>query len=136
MDYKKIFIDSDIILDVFMQREPFSRASQVLLNVSKTNIVTSALVIANVHYFIKKHTNKNTAKTLIKEIAEIIEILPFGKENILSAANSDHADFEDSIQYHIAIQHNCDIIITRNIKDYKHSAIPVLTAEQFLRKIL
>lgn len=138
MDYKKIFIDSDIILDVFLQRSPFFKYSQVLLNISnpELKLTTSTLVIANVHYFIKKYTNKNTAKLLIKEFLDIFEILSFEREHILSAVNSDHTDLEDSFQYYIAIQNNCDAIITRNIKDYKHATIPVLTAEQFLRTIL
>jgi len=109
-----------------------------VLNISNPEIklVTSALVIANVHYFLRKHTNKSIAKVLVKEITKLFGILSFEEEHILLAVDSDHADLEDSFQYYIALQNNCDTIITRNIKDYKHATIPVVTAEQFLRTIL
>lgn len=138
MAYKKLFIDSDIILDLFLQRQPFFKFSQVLLNgtVPDCELTTSALILANVHYLIRKHVNKVTAKNIIKEITDILQVFSFEEQHILSAINSDHADFEDSIQYYIALQNHCDVIITRNIKDYKNSTIPVLTAEQFLRTIL
>lgn len=138
MAYKKLFIDIDILLDLFLQRQPFFKFSQVLLNgtVPGVELTTSALILANVHYLIRKHVSKATAKEIIKDITDILQVFPFEEQHILSAANNDHADFEDSIQYYIALQNNCDLIITRNIKDYKSSTIPVLTAEQFLRAIL
>jgi predicted nucleic acid-binding protein len=65
----------------------------------------------------------------------LIDILPFEGDVIKLALVSGFVDLEDSIQYHIAQKYNCDAIITRNIKDYKKSKLPVLTAEQFLRTL-
>lgn len=137
MEYKKIFVDSDIILDLFFQRQPFFKFSQVLFNetIPELELATSTLVLANVYYLLRKHVNKTTAKSLLKDITEMLQILSFEEQHILSAINNDHADFEDSIQYDIAMKNNCGTIITRNIKDYKHATIPVLTAEQFLRTL-
>ncbi|QKJ31981.1 PIN domain-containing protein [Mucilaginibacter mali] len=138
MIYKKVFIDSDIILDLIFQRQPFFKYSQVLFDgvFPEYELTTSALILANVHYLIRKHVNKATAKDIIKNVTDILKVFPFEKQHILLAVSSDHSDFEDSIQYHIAMQNKCDFILTRNLKDYKHSTIPVLTAEQFLRTIL
>lgn len=67
---------------------------------------------------------------------DIFDILSLEADNIQHALQSTFTDFEDAVQYDIAKNNDCDTIITRNIKDYKHSAIPVLTAEQFLRTVL
>lgn len=136
MAYKKIFVDSDIILDLLLRREPFVSYSQVLFTKQPVKLCTSALVLANVHYVTQKILNKKTAKNLVKEILDLMDIFPFDGGHILLAINNEHIDFEDSIQYHIAKQQNCDLIVTRNIRHYKTFDIPVLTAEQYLRSIL
>ena len=53
---------------------------------------------------------------------------------ILAALNSNFKDFEDAIQYHTALENELDLIITRNKKDFKTSALPVLTAKEYLKK--
>ena len=52
------------------------------------------------------------------------------------ALASNFKDFENAIQYHTALENNLDIIITRNTKDFKNSVIPILTAKEYLLKIL
>jgi predicted nucleic acid-binding protein len=139
MAFKRLFIDSDVILDLFLERQPFYKFSQTLLNWSTQDnysLCTSALVIANVYYFLNKASkDSNLSKQKIELLTHFISILPVGFEDILAAIHSTGNDFEDSIQIHVAQNHNCDAIITRNTKDYKHSAIPVLTAEQFLHTL-
>jgi len=94
------------------------------------------MVIANVHYFLSKSLrDKSIAKKQIELLTHFISILPVGNEDIQAAINSSGNDFEDSIQIHVAQKHNCDYIITRNTKDYKHADIPALTAEQFLQTL-
>ena len=139
MAFKSLFVDSDVILDLFLERQPFYKFSQTLLNsLNQENyqLYTSALIIANVHYFLSKSlSDKSMAKQKIKLLTHFINILSVGIEDIQAAINSTGNDFEDSIQIHIAQKHNCNAIITRNVKDYKHSTIPVLTAEQFLQTL-
>jgi len=135
----EIFIDSDIILDLFLNREPHIVHAQELLNLfdkEEVNLYTSSIIINNVYYFINKGRNRSIAKSAVKLLADILKILPVYADAVELAVDSDFKDFEDALQYYTALKQNCDYIITRNTKDYKHSAIPVLTAEQFLRTIL
>jgi predicted nucleic acid-binding protein len=135
----KIFIESDIILDLFLSREPFLKHAQELLNLydeKKFELYTSALIINNVYYFVRKEKNSAVAKRAISILVEMIKILAIGGEAVKFAVNSELKDFEDALQVYTATQNNCNAIITRNIKDYKQATIPVLTAEQFLRNIL
>ena len=139
MDYRRVFVDSDVILDLFLKREPFFKFSQTLFNSSERNylkLYTSTLIIANVHYFVSKALkDKSLAKSHIKLLIELISVISVTAEHIQTAVNSSGNDFEDAIQISVAETSKADFIITRNTKDYKHSAIPVLTAEQFLRTL-
>jgi len=135
MIYKNIFVDSDILLDLLLKREPFDRFSELLLEQSRSHqisLYTSTLILANVHYLIAKDFNRYIAKEQLKVLSHIIQMLPFEPDDIKMALDSEHIDFEDTIQFFIAKKHKCDLIISRNIKHYKKFSLPVLTAEQFL----
>ena len=135
MIYKNIFIDSDILLDLFLIRKPFDRFSELLLQQSKNgqfNLYTSTLILANIYYLAAKNFNKQIAKEQLKILTGIIQMLPFEPDDVEMALNSEHVDFEDTIQFFIAKKHSCDLIISRNTKHYKKFSLPVLTAEQFL----
>ncbi|MDB4901051.1 MAG: PilT protein [Mucilaginibacter sp.] len=135
MIYKNIFIDSDIFLDLLLTRRPFDRFSELLLQQGKTGqfkLCTSTLILANIYYLIAKNFNKQIAKKELKVLTGIIRMLPFEPDDVEMALNSEHVDFEDTIQFFIANKHSCDLIISRNIKHYKKFSLPVLTAEQFL----
>jgi len=139
MIYKRIFVDSDILLDLLLKRDPFVIYSRALLadhTQKLVDIYTSTLILANVHYVISKQLNKNGALISIKYLMGLVKVLSFEEAQIKAAINAGHIDFEDSIQYYIARQNNCDLIISRNTKHYKGLDIPVLTAEEFLRRIL
>jgi predicted nucleic acid-binding protein len=138
MAYKKIFVDSDILLDLLLNREPFEKFSQILLQHginNKLNLYSSTLILANIHYMMAKNFSKHVAKEQLKALVKIIGMLSFEPDEINKALISEHVDFEDTIQYFIAQRNQCDLIISRNIKHYKKFDIPVLTAEQFLQTL-
>ena len=138
MAYKHLFIDSHILLDLLLKRDPFYYYVQALLIESKKQnmqLSTSALAIANVNYILIKQTGAAEARKKIKDLIAVLKILPFESNIIELGIDSHFSDLEDAFQYFIAKANNCDIILTRNIKDYKQATIPVLTAEQFLRQL-
>lgn len=138
MVYKSIFIDSDILLDILLKRDPFYRFGQKLLNKGKNKeieISTSALIIANIYYIIVRVLGKNEAKDKVKKLLKILTVLPLDADCITLAMNSNFSDIEDAMQHFIAMQNQCDVIITRNLKDYKKSLLPIMSAEQYLRTI-
>lgn len=139
MDYNNLFLDSDVILDLLFERKPYSLFTEVLFEEcpkQQIYLKTSALVIANIHYIATKKLGRSLVRERLKNLIKKIGVLSFEINAIDFALNSAFTDFEDAIQHFIATENNCDLIITRNIKDYKHSSIPVLTAEQYLRTIL
>jgi len=134
---KKIFFDSDIMLDVTLRREQFYLPALNLFEVChQQNIaaVTSSVAFINTNYFLRKQAPATRWGSL-QRLRSLLSIIDVTEAMIDMALKEEHADFEDAVQYYAALTANVDAIITRNIKDYKHATIPVLTAEQFLRTL-
>ncbi len=134
---KKVFLDSDIILDVLLNRSEFYIPAMNILELAREKrllVSTSSVVFVNVNYFLSKFDRENRMRSL-KRIRSIISIVNVDEAIIDQALQSDLKDFEDAVQYYAAKSARTDYIITRNIKDYKNSAIPVLTAGQFLETL-
>jgi predicted nucleic acid-binding protein len=132
---EKIFIDTDIILDVVLEREPFFSDSQKLLSLVEGNYFqgfTSSLVIANCYYIISSNRDDRTALKTVSKLRSILEVLPLTDKEIGEALNSSIKDFEDGIQYFIAINNKISNLITRNISDYKALDINILSPKDFL----
>jgi predicted nucleic acid-binding protein len=134
-----VFLDSDILLDVILIRLPhYSLSAQVLDLTAKSDytLCTTVHGLLNIHYITKKQIGLENADKAIKLLLEKLHIVTEDKLIADQAINSLFTAFEDAVQYFAALGAKAEVIITRNIKDYTHSTIPVLTAEQFLRTIL
>ncbi len=134
---KKIFLDSDIILDALLKRPGFYLPAMNIINLAYQlhfKAITSSVAFVNVHYFLDKFDRANKFQLLI-DLRSIVSIIEIGETTIDLALKSGFSDFEDAVQCYAAMGAKADIIITRNIKDYKQSTITVLTAEQFLRTL-
>ena len=134
---KKLFIDTNIVIDLLSRRKPFYDESADLFSLADQNIIelnVSSLTIANTSYTLLRQTNTKNTKTILRKLRLIVNILPLDDKIIGIALNDDSfIDFEDGLQYFTALEHNQDIIITRNLKDFKASKLPVMTARQFLK---
>ncbi|MBC6367191.1 PIN domain-containing protein [Algoriphagus sp. AK58] len=130
------FLDSDIILDLLMDRTPYSEDSKVIFQLSgadQIKLYCSSIIVTNVFYIIRKTFGKEKAVESIGSLLIFCGILPVGEREIRNAYQSDFSDFEDSIQYHVAIgKPEIRAIITRNKKDYILSKIPVVSPKEFL----
>jgi len=132
---EKIFIDTDVILDVAFERKPFFYHSQKILSLVEKNYFTgftSSLILANCYYIISNNKNRNIAQKTISKLRSILTILPFTDKEIGESLNSNISDFEDGVQYFIAVNNGLDTIITRNIRDYKKVNINVFLPNDFL----
>jgi hypothetical protein len=133
-----IFVDSDILLDVILDRIPFYDSSVrilLLADQSEFSCCTAVHSLLNVHYVTKRKLGLPEADKAIKLLIGKITIVSEDQTTVDQAIQSGFTDFEDAVQFFAAKSVNADYIITRNLKDYKESTIPVLTAEQFLRTL-
>ncbi|WP_203295187.1 type II toxin-antitoxin system VapC family toxin [Luteirhabdus pelagi] len=132
-----VFIDTDVILDFFFDRVPFAEfAAQVLNNCEEKKIsgFTTPVVISNVYYMLRKVGKHDMVIEKIKQLLTIIDITSMDKKVVLNALNSKFKDFEDALQNYSAVENgSIDLILTRNIKDYKKSKLAVMTPETYLK---
>ena len=131
----KIFIDGDVILDLLLKRTHFFEAAAKLFTlIEKDKIAgyTSPLIIANIYYIITRLENKKSALEKIRLLRSLLEILELNEKIIDIAIARPCNDFEDSIQYHCAVEHGITRLITRNIKDYPKEDIDILEPLDYL----
>ena len=132
---KKVFIDSDVILDCFLAREPFYQSSTKILELAyrnKLRAFSSVVVFTNINYFLSQSATIKQVTANLTKLRSIISIITSGNEELDLALNSEFKDFEDAVQYFTALKGKVDCIITRNKKDFKLSKLPVVTPDEFL----
>lgn len=135
----KLFIDSDIFLDVLLDRKEFVDQSSKIFDLSTRNsfkLFTSSICISNTYYICSNLVGKEAARKNLNLIKPLFEICPSSNLAIEQALNSEFADLEDAFQYFTAVENSIDVIITRNIKDFKLSEIPVLNPTQYLATLI
>jgi predicted nucleic acid-binding protein len=132
---KSLFVDTNIVIDLLSHREPFYEEAANLFSLADRKIIKlniSSLTIANAAYILFRQTNSKKAKEILRKLRLIVNLLPLDDKIIGLALNDDSfSDFEDGLQYFTAIENNQDIIITRNLKDFKAAKLPAMTARQF-----
>lgn len=134
----KLFLDTNVMLDFFGERDSlYISAAKIATLADKRSlqITVSALSYATISYFLTKYDGLEKTKEKLRKFKVISEICELDEVIIEKGLNSDFSDFEDSLQYFSALRTECDIIITRNGKDFKKSEIPVMSPDEFLNSI-
>ncbi|MDQ1140134.1 type II toxin-antitoxin system VapC family toxin [Pedobacter agri] len=135
----KIFLDTNVILDLLGQRIPFYDAIAkvaTLADQKKIVLVASPLSFTTAEYVLNKFESQESVLNKLRKFKIICNVCSVDEEIIEKGLNSDFKDFEDAVQYYAALQANCTIIITRNGKDFKNSIIPIMTAEEYISRII
>lgn len=132
---EKVFIDTDIALDLLSERQPYYiYAAQLFTLADKGDIkiFVSSLSFSNLNYLLSRQFSSKDARRVLSKFKVLVNVLKVDDKVIELSLNSEFKDFEDAIQYYTAIENNIETLITRNLKDYKHARISVMTAEDFL----
>jgi predicted nucleic acid-binding protein len=135
----KILIDSDVILDFFFDRLPFSESASEILMLCEGKEITgyiTPVIISNLYYLLRKNAKHDKVIDHLKKLLNILETATMNKQIVLNALNSDFNDFEDALQnFSAEFQKEIHVIVTRNTKDFKTSSLSVMTPETYLRSI-
>ena len=133
----KLFIDSDVIIDFFTDREPHVNPASELFDLSekgKVKLHVSAVSINNIYYIVRKYLGHKKTLEVVEELADMAEIIGTTKKEIIQALKNNFKDSEDSVQYSSAMTiEGIEAIITRNVKDYRNSKIAVMTPLNYLK---
>jgi predicted nucleic acid-binding protein len=132
----KAFIDSDVLLDFFLDRQPFSEHSAAILDLcEKRHIagITSPLVLNNVYYILRQKAGHEKTMKCMHFLIDLLQTVTMSRETVLAAIDSGFTDFEDSLQYGAVVSDDSiHCIVTRNIKDFRKSTRAVHTPAGFL----
>jgi predicted nucleic acid-binding protein len=134
----KLFWDTNIMFDFLGERDPFYISTAKIATLAdkrEVTVVASALSYATISYLLAKYESIEKIKDKLRKFNVISEICELDEVIIEKGLNSNFLDFEDSLQYYSALRTECDIIITRNGKDFKKSQIPIMTPDEFLKSI-
>ncbi len=133
---EKIFLDTDVILDLLSKRQPFYENSYKvfsLIDRNKIKAYTSPVIFANIHYILPKQLSKQIALQNLIKLRKFVNVVPITEEIIDLSLKSNFTDYEDSIQYYAALLSDISILLTRNLKDYKNAKIAVSTPEEYIK---
>ncbi len=131
---KKVFLDTNIIVDLIADRKPFSKYAIEIFNKAEENkikLFTSSHSIATTHYLLKKYLDEKTLRDVLYNLLDFLIVIPVDIDVLKKGLRSKHKDFEDAIQILCASTvEKLDCIVTRNIKDFRDCEILVLPPDE------
>ena len=132
----KLLIDTNVVLDVLLRREPFFRTAAEVLNLTQRDDVreyVSASAITDIYYIANKQMkDRDAVRDLLKRLLMIVSVAAVSEWEIQNALNLAWGDFEDSVQYSVALLNEMDGIVTRNPSDYQEANMRIWLPEQVL----
>ncbi|MFA4835439.1 MAG: PIN domain-containing protein [Dehalococcoidia bacterium] len=131
----RILFDTNVILDVMLDREPFADAASALLEQVENGVIAgylSATTITTIHYLASKAIGEEKAQTEIEKLFSLFEVAPINRAVLEAALKSRMADFEDAVLSEAAKAVGVDGIVTRNIKDFKRAGISIYNPIELL----
>ena len=134
----KLFLDANVVLDLILKRQPFFEAIAEIITIAENKnykLCVSSVTFVNINYVACKFTDKKNVLESLKILRIVIDVLSISETEIDKALYSKFNDFEDAVQHFCALKYNCNYIITRDLKDFKNSEIPVMTPTEFLVSI-
>lgn len=134
----RLFVDTNVMLDLLGERVPFYDSIAKIATLAdngEVSLIVSALSYSTVFYVLSKYESKDNVREKLRKFNIISEVAAVDEIVIEKGLNSAFTDFEDSLQYFCALKAECDVLLTRNPKDFKDSSIPVLSADEYLMSI-
>ena len=137
-----LLIDSNVVLDIFLERAPFFSMSARAISLSKTyeneiNHFISAASVTDIYYLAKKNLKNNSVvRELFKILFEFVKVVDVTDKDIHAAFALNWKDFEDSVQYAVAKSNNFDGIVTRNMEGFDaDDAVKIFTPEEICKYV-
>ena len=131
----KIFVDTNILLDVILHRNDFYQQSAKVWADCETKKVqgfVSAISLNNMHYVIRKWVESDTALDYVRSVLNVFAIVPLDATVLRLAADFPYKDFEDAIQTFSAVQAKADCIVTRDRQHFSSHYMPVISPTEYL----
>lgn len=132
----RAMIDINVVIDYVANREPFADSAEQVFRLcarKKINGLLSAGMVTTIYYVLRKQIGAERTLAALQTIAKYIEIVDVNNADITKAFGSDMPDFEDAVLAQSAKRAKATCIITRDVKDFDKSTVPVMSPEDFLK---
>ena len=134
---KRLFLDTNIVMDLLERREPFCHDAVRLFTMAyhkQVRLYVSPMTYATASFLLRKHGPEGV-KNLLANFRQLSSVSTANERTVDDSLASQFQDFEDALQYYSALAVKADAIITRNIKDFTSSKLPVMTAGEYLASL-
>jgi predicted nucleic acid-binding protein len=134
----RVLLDTDIIFDFLLEREPFFQAARdlILLNTNgQFDGYISSITPVNLFYHGRKIVGAVQIRQGIGDLLKLVRVCPITHASLIQALSLSFVDYEDAVQHSSAAESGLDAIVTRNLKDYKNATLPVFSPSDFLKKL-
>lgn len=135
----RILVDTNVLLDYLMKREPFAEDARRIVIACKDGRISGCIAahsVSNMFFILRKAYSIEERRNILLDICQLFDVEGIDKPKISKAlVNNDFSDFEDCLQMECAISYEADYIVTRNIKDYQSSPIECIEPEEFVKKV-
>jgi len=134
----RVLLDTDVVLDFLLEREPFDEAASKLFELIAQGACDgyiSAITPTNVFYLARKDKGAAPTKQAIGSLLTALRVCPVNQSVLEQALILPFSDFEDAVQHASATASGLDAIVTRNLDDYKHATLPVFSPTDFLNHL-
>jgi len=131
---KRLFLDTNIVVDVLERREPFCYDAVRLFTMAynkQIELIVSPITFSTASFLLRKHGPESVRK-LLSNFRQLSHVATTNEQTIDDSLASQFKDFEDAMQYYTALKAKADVIITRNGKDFTASKLPIMTATEYL----
>jgi predicted nucleic acid-binding protein len=133
----KVLIDTNVVLDIALNRKPFVEDAALLWRLAEQKEITAYLSntsVTDIFYIINKHAGRENARAFIADILDTFKLADIDEEGFREALDSGMSDFEDAVQYVICERNGCDALVTRNKADFGDRA-NVLDPTELIERI-
>ena len=135
----RVLVDTNVILDGLLQREPFvGDARAVIEAIESERIVgyVAATTLTNIFYIVRKQTRSlERARQAVSETLDALEICAVDSSVLEAAFASPLRDFEDAVQLACALDEDLDAIVTRDARGFIDAPLPVLSVAELLERL-
>ncbi len=130
----RLFLDTNIVIDLLDRREPFCHDAVQLFTMAynkQVQLIVSPMTYTTASFLLHRHGAEGV-RNLLSNFRQLSRVATTNERTVDDSLASQFNDFEDAMQYYCALKSKADIIITRNGKDFSASKLPVMTATEYL----
>ena len=134
----RVFLDTNVLLDVLVSRPPFFQAAAELWSLAGSGRIRgciSAISFDNIYFVIRKYAGRKKAREALGLLRDAYEVVPVDRRLLDQAIDSNIRDFEDAVQYYCAARAKARYLVTRNPKDFPEKGLELVSAWEFMHLV-